>query len=668
MVIPRILSKEIESLLFTKQGLFNTLTDVGLLYRGKGKSRSIYTLHDDVAMGILVHSQKELGSKVLSSWHDHEEVAKIHNVLIEFYEGLTNQNHFDVKIEIAYHSVLLQKDFETKFDFKREDYIDSLLASMSLSNEEKIAIVDGRNNVSLSQLKDLIFILKEEYNMWLKLFTPALYQRLKYLASMGKLPVNNKTIEKNSTINWHEDTEFLLNLSKEKDLKDDEYIFNLLGSAYHHKKEYDKAIEAYEKAVSINPKKDEAYYNMGNAYDDKKEYDKAIEAYVKAVSINPKKDGAYNNMGNAYSHKKEYDKAIEAYVKAVSINPKNDEAYYNMGNAYSHKKEYDKAIEAYVKAVSINPKKDGAYYGMGIAYRHKKEYDKAIEAYEKAVSINPKKDDAYYGMGIAYRHKKEYDKAIEAYEKAVSINPKKDGAYYTLGFAYYDKKEYNKAIEAYEKAVSINPKNDDAYYTLGLTYDIKKEYNKAIEAYEKALAINPKKDGAYYTLGFAYYDKKEYNKAIEAYEKALAINPKHDDAYYGMGITYYWLGKFDETIKAYSKALMINPNNSLAYVNLFELQLTQNQPFDEMLETKYSELFQNEKESFIEYEMLKIFQNIANGKSVNVENWKQKYEGVSFDDWSFDELREWIKGIEDKKTQRRLREALEVFEKHKLLY
>ena len=196
-----------------------------------------------------------------------------------------------------------------------------------------------------------------------------------------------------------------------------------------------------------------------------------------------------------------------------------------------------------------------------------------------------------------------------------------------MGNAYGKKQEYDKAIEAYQKAVGINPKRDEAYYNMGNAYRKKQESDNAIEAYQKAVKFNPKRDEAYYSMGNAYSDKKEYDKAIEAYQKAVAINPKKDEA----------------------------------YTNLFELQLTQNQAFDQALEAKYIELFQNQKESFIHYEMLKIFQAIARGETVALEAWKQKYDGVGLD-WGFDELHEWIEGLDEGELKARLFEALAFFE------
>jgi len=116
--------------------------------------------------------------------------------------------------------------------------------------------------------------------------------------------------------------------------------------------------------------------------------------------------------------------------------------------------------------------------------------------------------------------------------------------------------------------------------------------------------------------------------------------------------------------------LNLNSNRIETYINLFILQLIQNKPFDQKLEKKYIELFQNKKEFFIYYEMLKILQDITHNKKVNLEQWKQKYRGVEMG-WDFDILDEWIDGFDgfdgfdEGEVKERLREAIGVFKGHR---
>ncbi len=81
----------------------------------------------------------------------------------------------------------------------------------------------------------------------------------------------------------------------------------------------DEAITELNKAIEMNPKHAEAYYNRGIAYYNKGQHDKAIADYNKAIEINPKHIGAYNNRAVVYYYKGEHDKAWEDVHKAQSL-------------------------------------------------------------------------------------------------------------------------------------------------------------------------------------------------------------------------------------------------------------------------------------------------------------------------------------------------------------
>jgi tetratricopeptide (TPR) repeat protein len=418
LVIPRVLNRGIERILYSDIKVFDEMVESGLMYKGRGRSFERFELHDSVKSAIKANNKRTMGLH-FSSHHDDPKISTIHTQMIEYYQTHRLEKNINKDLEICYHSMLLRKDFERNFDKDREEFVELVFGSLYLNTDDKNNICKNFDGFISEQISKLISVFYKDRDRLLNMISPQLYSRLKLETERGMEDVLR-------------DIRFLISLTKERAFKNDSSLYYLIGEIYCEKDEYDKAIEFYSQAIELNPKYDSAYYDMGNAYYNLKEYDNAITAYQKAIDINLKYADVYNNMGLAYDELKEYDNAIEAYQKAIDINTQDYKAYSNMGLTYYNLKEYDKAIEAYQKAIEINPKFTEVSCHMGNAYDKLKEYDKAIKAYQKAIKINPKNDYAYYNMGNAYDKLKEYDKAITAYEKAIEINPKERVAYTNL--------------------------------------------------------------------------------------------------------------------------------------------------------------------------------------------------------------------------------------------
>ena len=116
-----------------------------------------------------------------------------------------------------------------------------------------------------------------------------------------------------------------------------------------------------------------AYFNMGFACAERGDDDLAIEAYQKAIAINPDVDTHYNlgygpdglgaaqfNLGIAYSVQimnhihQEYDLAIESYLKAIAIKPNFAKAHYFLASVYLLKNEKNLSLGSLQKAITLD--------------------------------------------------------------------------------------------------------------------------------------------------------------------------------------------------------------------------------------------------------------------------------------------------------------------------
>ena len=214
-----------------------------------------------------------------------------------------------------------------------------------------------------------------------------------------------------------------------KKIKENEKEFTAVewvkeGLQYSNLKNYQKAIECYERAIQINPDFDIAWNNLGVAYVmNGGNYPAAIKCCERVIQINPKDDNAWSFLGDVYALSGNTQKAIECSEQAIDINPDNDKAWNNLGYVYNKIDNYQKAIECYEQAIRSNPDAAHNWSDLGYVYFKLENFQKEIECYEQAIKLNPDDDNTWRNLGMAYKFSGNKQKAKECLERAIQINP-----------------------------------------------------------------------------------------------------------------------------------------------------------------------------------------------------------------------------------------------------
>lgn len=239
-----------------------------------------------------------------------------------------------------------------------------------------------------------------------------------------------------------------------------------MGNESFNDGKVEKAIEFYQKCVEKRGDFKEAWYNLGIAYGRKKQFDKEIEAYQKAIKAKPEPyTKALYNLAIAHEDKGDDNKAIEYYNKVVKAEPKAVDARINLGILYAKTDRFEKAIDAYKKAIETDPEVTDAYFNLGIAYGKKaaKETDKEakkgqikkeIDAYSKATEKNAKNHKAWYNLAIAHNKLGQTKEEIAAYKKAIDAKSEYPQALFNLAYVY-EAKDKVKALEYWKKYLTV---------------------------------------------------------------------------------------------------------------------------------------------------------------------------------------------------------------------
>ncbi len=92
------------------------------------------------------------------------------------------------------------------------------------------------------------------------------------------------------------------------------------------------ALTDYNRAIRINSRNANAYYNRGLLKATKLKDDQgALADYNRAIQLKPNYDAAYNNRANLKAALQDYRGALADYNRAIQIRPRNANAYYNRG-------------------------------------------------------------------------------------------------------------------------------------------------------------------------------------------------------------------------------------------------------------------------------------------------------------------------------------------------
>ena len=168
----------------------------------------------------------------------------------------------------------------------------------------------------------------------------------------------------------------------------------------------------------------EFYYECGidNLYE-YGNYCTAIGDFSRAIEINPKYAEAYFERGFAHYKNEDYKEAIADFTTAIGLNPNDDDYYYWRTVAIEEWDDYQGMIAKWDEIKELNPD-DFYYYFSRAEFRVKiGDFQGAIADYNSAIGIEPSRYFLYTERGDNHMAMKNYQAAYDDYSIAVKGDP-----------------------------------------------------------------------------------------------------------------------------------------------------------------------------------------------------------------------------------------------------
>lgn len=339
---------------------------------------------------------------------------------------------------------------------------------------------------------------------------------------------------------------------------------------------------------------------LGSGKTDPKKMKAAAEAYEQAISLDPKIKGqlqgqlqdlraAFVNGAIAAQNAQDHKRAAELLYSSYEVMGDPTDLYFAASNAVNGQ-DYESALKYYKMLL------DTGYTGAGeefvatekasgnvVPFENKNMRDLAVKSGEyikpETRKLESKKGEILRNMTLIYLQEGNSEKAAELMKSARAENPEDVSlmrAEADMVYKMGDKQKYNQLMN---EIIASDPNNPEIYFNLGVSTGEIGETDKAIEYYEKALELKPDYEGA--LINIAVLKLAAENKLVE--EMNTLGNSAKDNKRYDE-LKKERVKIYNETMPYLQRAYKINQNNQEVIRTLMNIygQLGEDAKYEEM--------------------------------------------------------------------------------------
>ena len=349
----------------------------------------------------------------------------------------------------------------------------------------------------------------------------------------------------------------------------------ILANSYESMHEYALAVNAYKKALELDPNRIELKGELAQDQAMAGQLDDALATYRDLAAANPQDAQPYLGMAQIYRGKKDFANARKMYEKAKALDPDSIEIRYNEVGLLEDEGKTSDAIAA-LKGIldstakrAYNPAERGYRAKMleqlGLLYRSNEQYDKSVDAFRQIAALDPDLSARASAQVIdTYRLAKDYTKAQQESEDAAKKYPNDRTLREVRAQLLADEAKTDQAIAELKKL--LDGKNDrEVYLAMADVYQKGHQYTEMAKVLDAADKLSDGKDdkaAVLFLRGAMYEREKNYDMAEKTFRHVLELDPNNASAMNYLG---YMLAdqniRLPEAQELIKKAVSLEPNN-----------------------------------------------------------------------------------------------------------
>jgi tetratricopeptide (TPR) repeat protein len=345
----------------------------------------------------------------------------------------------------------------------------------------------------------------------------------------------------------------------------------LLAQSYYNAGQTDQALQMFEMVTQKDPKNVDAWYSIGEIENGQKNYEKAVPAYEKMVTIypslgqkNPETFTNYfntlNNLAYIYlENLNQPDHAYELAKRAHNLMPGEPSAADTLGWVLIKRGDYQDALDLLQSAVAQMPDDPDVEFHFGLANYLLGNEDPARAAFQHALQISKDfsgRAEAQLCLAILAVNSAVVDDNTRALlEKRISEKTNDLVALNRLATIYQHDGKLDKAIAADEAILQADKNNVPVMINLVELYAANHDATKAYNLTQTAYQIAPNNPVVTHLLGQFDFQAGDYKMAMSLLSQTVRRQPDNAPAQFDFARAAYSLGKIPDTQTALQTAL-----------------------------------------------------------------------------------------------------------------
>jgi predicted AlkP superfamily phosphohydrolase/phosphomutase/tetratricopeptide (TPR) repeat protein len=167
--------------------------------------------------------------------------------------------------------------------------------------------------------------------------------------------------------------------------------WNNTGIELRKQGKHSESIEAFQRAIDINPQRPTPYLNMAMVLFERQQFTAAENVFVMAVQRGlPNAERWFIDFSALYRAQNMTSRAITLLYKGKQIFPNSHQIAANLGSALAQSKRYTEGLPELERALGLQPSSTLVLNNLAVFYARQNDYARAVDFWNRSLAIDPR--------------------------------------------------------------------------------------------------------------------------------------------------------------------------------------------------------------------------------------------------------------------------------------